>query len=118
MNFDEYQRAALRSAIYPTGVGRIGGVFVNVGLDYVTMKLAGEVGEVAEKIGKIRRDKQGIMFEADREALKKELGDVLWYVTAMANELGFDLEDVARANLEKLASRAKRGTLGGSGDDR
>lgn len=125
--FAEYQRAALGSAVYPQIFASLFGKTVPpiekidaVRLDFIypALKLAGEAGEVAEKVGKIIRDKGGVIFEADRQALKKELGDVLWYIAALARELDFSLEDVAQANLDKLAGRVQRGTLQGSGDDR
>jgi NTP pyrophosphatase (non-canonical NTP hydrolase) len=50
--------------------------------------------------------------------MAKELGDVLWYVAQLASELGLELEDIARENLEKLSSRQRRGVLSGSGDER
>lgn len=85
---------------------------------YPTLGLANEAGEVAGKIKKIFRDKGGVIGHAEREALKGELGDVLWYFTQICTELGLTLEEVAAANLEKLASRQQRGTLYGDGDTR
>lgn len=108
---DEYQDQAVSTAIYP---GR--GTFQ--GVTYCALKLAGEAGEVAEKIGKVIRDDNSEVTEARREDLKKELGDVAWYIAALSSELGFTFEEVLEANLKKLASRKARGVLGGSGDDR
>lgn len=85
---------------------------------YPTLGLVNEAGEVAGKIKKIFRDKQGQISEADREALKQELGDVLWYLTQIATELGVTLEDVAATNLTKLLSRLERGKIRGDGDNR
>ena len=85
---------------------------------YPTLGLANEAGEVAGKIKKIFRDKGGLIGEAERGALKDELGDVLWYLAQVCTELGLTLEEVAEANLEKLASRQSRGTLYGEGDVR
>ena len=85
---------------------------------YPALGLGGEVGEVLNKVKKIMRDHDGKITDEYREILKKELGDVLWYVAALASELGLKLEEVARLNLEKLASRKERGTLGGDGDNR
>ncbi len=80
--------------------------------------MTGEAGEVADKVKKVIRDRGGV-FDADtREAIKLELGDVLWYVAQLASELGYDLNEVADANLQKLSSRAARGRIGGSGDQR
>jgi NTP pyrophosphatase (non-canonical NTP hydrolase) len=85
---------------------------------YPTLGLTGEAGEVADKVKKVIRDRGGV-FDADtREAIKLELGDVLWYVAQLASELGYDLNEVADANLQKLSSRAARGRIGGSGDQR
>ncbi len=85
---------------------------------YPTLGLANEAGEVAGKIKKIFRDKGGVVGDAEREALKGELGDVLWYLTQICTELDLTLEEVAAANLEKLGSRQRRGTLHGDGDVR
>ena len=85
---------------------------------YPTLGLANEAGEVAGKIKKIFRDKGGVIGEGEREALKGELGDVLWYLAQICTELGLTLGEVADANLEKLASRQQRGTLYGDGDTR
>ena len=73
---------------------------------------------MAGKIKKIFRDKDGLIGEADREALKGELGDVLWYLAQVCTELDISLEDVAAHNLEKLYSRLERGKIGGEGDNR
>lgn len=82
--------------------------------------LAGETGEVLEKIKKMIRDKGGVFHPTpeDIAELKKELGDVLWYLSALAFYNGIDLDDVARANLEKLRSRKERNQIHGSGDNR
>lgn len=85
---------------------------------YPTMGLVNEAGELAGKIKKIFRDKQGIIGEDDREALKGELGDILWYLTQICSELDLSLSEVAEANLEKLFSRLERGLIQGEGDNR
>jgi NTP pyrophosphatase (non-canonical NTP hydrolase) len=85
---------------------------------YPTMGLVNEAGEVAGKIKKIFRDKNGEISEADRQALKEELGDVLWYLTQICTELDLTLEEVAATNLTKLFSRLERGTIRGEGDHR
>jgi len=85
---------------------------------YPTLGLANEAGEVAGKIKKIFRDKGGVIGAADREALKQELGDVLWYLTQICTELDLTLDEVAQANLEKLFSRLERGQIRGEGDER
>jgi len=109
MTFAEYQKDSRRTAIYPD---------LNSNYVYPTLGLAGESGEVADKIKKIIRDKGGIISDEDRQEMKKELGDVLWYVAQIATELKIDLEDVAQTNLEKLLSRLERNKIGGSGDNR
>jgi len=85
---------------------------------YPTLGLANEVGEVTGKVKKIFRDKGGVISAADREALKQELGDVLWYFTQICTELDLTLEEVAAANLEKLFSRLERNAIRGDGDNR
>lgn len=85
---------------------------------YPTLGLCGEAGEVADKVKKVMRDRGGVFDAEVRDDLRLELGDVLWYVAQLATELGLDLEDVATANLEKLASRAARNVISGSGDRR
>lgn len=88
------------------------------GLMYPTLGLAGEAGEVAEKVKKIIRDKSGKLNATDAEAIKLELGDVLFYITCLAATIGTDLDDVMQGNIDKLTSRKARGMLGGSGDNR
>jgi NTP pyrophosphatase (non-canonical NTP hydrolase) len=85
---------------------------------YPTMGLVNEAGEVAGKVKKIFRDHGGEIGEEDRQALKKELGDVLWYLTQICTELDLTLQEVAEVNLEKLFSRLERGQIGGDGDER
>jgi len=75
---------------------------------YSTLGLANEAGEVAGKVKKICRDRQGHISDADREDLALELGDVLWYLSEICTKLGIRLEDVAAANIAKLADRASR----------
>ena len=85
---------------------------------YPTLGLVNEAGELAGKVKKIFRDKGGVIGEEDRQALKGELGDVLWYFTKICTELDLTLEEVAEANLEKLFSRLERGKIRGDGDNR
>lgn len=108
MTFDAYQQEARKTALYPEAYRLI----------YPTLGLAGEAGELANKVKKVLRDQGGEVTEEIRKALLAELGDVLWYVAQVATDLGASLEAVAQANLEKLRSRQERGKLGGSGDTR
>ena len=85
---------------------------------YPTLGLTNEAGELAGKIKKIFRDKGGVIGAEDREALKQELGDVLWYLTQIATELDLSMAEVAEANLTKLLSRLERGKIQGDGDNR
>ena len=109
MNFTDYQTKSRKTANYPS----IGHPVI-----YPTLGLTNEAGEVAGKIKKIFRDKSGIIAEGDREALKSELGDVLWYLAQVCTELEISLDEVAEHNLEKLFSRLERGRIGGDGDNR
>ena len=109
MNFDEYQTEAKKTAIYPD---------VGFNLVYPTLGLNGEAGEIAEKVKKLIRDGSGEQTYEFREAITKELGDVLWYVAALCSELGVSMSLVAANNLAKLTDRSIRDVLSGSGDDR
>ena len=111
-DFDKYQIEARKTAIYPD---------IGNNLWYPALGLAGEAGEVCEKVKKIYRDKGGklpIAPDMDAFSIGTELGDVLWYVASLATELGFDLSTIAEANLDKLADRAARGKVHGEGDER
>lgn len=85
---------------------------------YLTVGLAGEAGELANKVKKIFRDDGGEITEARREEILSELGDILWYVAMLSKEFGTSLEEVAIMNNRKLASRLERGMVHGSGDKR
>ena len=109
LSFEQYQKESRKTAVYPEQ----GNNFI-----YPALGLAGETGEVLEKIKKIIRDKGGELDEEMRKKIAKELGDVLWYIAQLCTELGLSMEEVARKNLEKLFSRKARGTLHGEGDER
>ncbi len=109
LTFREYQERAGDTARYP-GAGH--------NPIYPTLGLAGEAGEVAEKVKKVLRDNGGQFDAPAVAAIKKELGDVLWYVARLAAELGLDMDEIAAENLAKLAARKQHGTLSGSGDER
>jgi len=108
MDFNEYQSKAITTKLYKK----------ETALFYVTLGLTGEAGEVAEKIKKIIRDDDGIVSEQKKVEVAKELGDVLWYLAALCDELGLQFEDVAAQNIEKLRSRKDRQVLAGSGGNR
>jgi NTP pyrophosphatase (non-canonical NTP hydrolase) len=109
MRFSEYQERSRATAVYPNAGDNI---------VYPALGLCGEAGETAEKVKKAMRDDGGTLTEERREAIAAELGDVLWYAAQVATEAGLDLEAIAEANLEKLASRQRRSVLQGSGDNR
>ena len=102
MELDYYQTQAENSRL-PT-----------VDLEYLLMGFIGEVGEVYSLLAKNIRDET----DFEQEKIKKELGDCLWFIATICNDFGLSLDDVAKANLDKLLSRKIRGTLTGSGDDR
>lgn len=113
MNFQDYSQKAISTLTSDHAYGDI-----SADLMAQILGLAGESGEVMEKFKKLIRDKQGKLTASDRAEIIKELGDVLWYVNSAAHLLGSSLEEVARLNNEKLASRQQRGQLHGSGDNR
>jgi len=122
MNFNEYQIMAKSTAIYKDAVM------------YPALGLAGETGEVCEKVKKAYRDIDffeptyytidringavDIEHEKVRENIKKELGDVIWYVSNLASDFDLTLDEIAEFNIQKLFSRKERGVLKGSGDNR
>ena len=109
----EYQEEISKLSFYPgANTGSIEAILCGA------LALNGEAGEVAEKVKKVWRDKNGLFLEEDRNALLLELGDSLFYITRLAAELGFSLEEVVEGNFNKILSRKERGTLQGSGDNR
>ena len=108
LDFPTYQKQAQTTAVYP---GRGEGNFV-----YPALGLAGETGEICEKLKKAIRDEGGKISDERKSLLAKELGDVLWYIATLATELGLDLGDIASGNLAKLAARKQAGKIHGSGD--
>lgn len=102
--FNNYQEFVREMKVYPEKHAVV----------YPTLGLIGEAGEISEKIKKwLRGDR-----ELDKEALLKELGDPLWYIAALADDLGFTLQEVVDANVAKLSSRKERNLLHGEGDNR
>ena len=112
MSFDDYQEEAVSFAFYPKST--------EWELPfYPALGLAGEAGEVVEKIKKLMRDTDAkILTEDQKREIAKELGDVLWYVANLAADIDYDLEEIAGMNIEKLQSRKERNALKGSGDNR
>lgn len=108
MKINDYQKEAVKTAIYPEEQRII----------YPALGLTGEAGEVADKVKKVLRDDDGVFSLKLKERVAAELGDVLWYCATMARDLGYSLEKIAQMNVSKLESRQNRGVLGGSGDDR
>jgi len=108
MNFEQYQQETAKTAIYDPSVAII----------YTTMGLASEAGEVAGKVKKVFRDNYGNFTQKNIHDIASELGDVLWYVSQLASDLGISLSDIAQKNVDKLRSRDSRGVISGSGDNR
>lgn len=106
MTLNEYQDKAQVTATYSDKI------------IYPSLGLAGETGEVCEKVKKVLRDNHGYFTKIKKEEIKKEIGDVLWYIQALAHDLGFTLEEVAQGNIDKLTSRKERNVINGNGDDR
>ena len=122
MNFNDYQVSCQKTAIYlnkikekypdlPEEVIKI------LGITYTSLGL-GESGEVQGKVKKIIRDAGGEITDKIKDDIKKELGDILWYVATTSSEFGIDMDDVAKSNIEKLIDRKNRNVLTGSGDNR
>ena len=107
-SMNRYQKTAIGSKVYGAGQAII----------YPTLKLNGEAGEVAEKVGKVLRDNDGVFTKEIFDAIALELGDVLWYIAALADDIGYTLDDIANLNIKKLKSRVKRNKIHGEGDNR
>ena len=107
-DLDMYQQVAKTTAIYPREQAII----------YPTLGLTGEAGEVANKVKKIIRDGTNKNNENLVQEISAEIGDCLWYISVLADDIGVKLSDIANGNLEKLANRKKKGTIHGSGDKR
>ncbi len=111
MEFNEYQQLASRTAL-----------FNKPDKDYILMILclgiAGESGEILEKVKHLMRDDKGEITPERRESIKKEIGDVLWYLSQLAKELDISFDEIAKANIEKTHSRLERGMLNSEGDNR
>lgn len=110
MNLNEYQQQALTTALFTDDDFQ--------DLIHWVLGITGEAGEIAEKLKKIVRDKNGAISDQDKEDFIKEMGDVLWYLAVMANHLGYEFNEVGARNLAKLSDRKKRDAIKGSGDNR
>lgn len=108
LTFSDYHEQAHKTNVCPSLSGDVGALPI-----YETMGLSGEAGEALEKVKKGWRD-----GAFDLEGYVKELGDVLWYLDAAANKVGFTLEEIAEVNINKLKSRHERGVIHGAGDER
>lgn len=113
MNIQDYSQQALSTLLGDHDMADM-----DATLMAQVLGLVGESGEVAEKFKKLIRDKRGQMSAEDKAEILKELGDILWYVNAVAHLLGSDLNEVASNNLQKVLSRKDRGATTGSGDNR
>jgi len=108
MTLNEYQKHALETAVYPEESRIV----------YPTLGLTGEAGEVADKVKKVIRDGHREFTPEKKAEIMKEIGDVLWYCASLSHDLGYDLEEVAQTNVDKLRSRMERNRISGSGDNR
>lgn len=127
LSFADYQRLSRRTAIYPN-MGRnilyptlgLNGESSEtvIGLLEAILGLVKNSGNISEAVKKSQRDDAGILTHEKREQITKELGDILWYISALSWEIGVPLHVIAKNNISKLHSRKKRGKLKGSGDDR
>lgn len=112
LTFNDYQRQAQLTAIYPEA-----GTKSIFALMYTALGLS-EAGEVQGKIKKLIRDKNAVITPADAKEIAKEIGDILWYCAMLSRELGVPFEEIAEENLQKLSSRKARGAIKGDGDNR
>ena len=113
MDFNEYQKETRK-----TDLGTSAQDSLNPGWLYYALGIAGETGELIEKIKKLFRDKKGVVDDEFREQLIKEMGDCFWYHARLADWFGIEMNHVAKHNIEKLLDRLERGKLHGSGDER
>lgn len=108
MTLNEYQERAMKNKVYGYGDKII----------YPALGLGNEAGEVLGKIKKVLRDNGGQFSSEKSKEIADECGDVLWYLAALAQDLGFTLSEIAEMNVVKLDSRRERGVIQGSGDKR
>lgn len=108
LTFDYYQKEMIKTAIYDKQYAVV----------YPLLGATGELGEIANKYQKVLRDNKGILSPEVKKEILKEIGDTLWFLTALTQDLGYTIQEVAKENLSKLESRHARGKIGGSGDNR
>lgn len=113
MEFNKYQKKCRL-----TDVGTAAQDCLNPGWLYYVLGVAGETGEMVEKIKKLFRDKNGVVDQEFKDALIKEMGDIQWYLARLADQFDIEFNDVAKTNIEKLFSRQKRNKIHGEGDNR
>jgi len=109
MDFNEYQKRAKETAIYPK---------MNPSWTFPAIGLSGETGELMEKLKKIIRDSDLKVTDEKLDSIKKELGDILWYLSAITTELNLSLDEIANDNIAKINSRKQRAVIKGEGDYR
>lgn len=109
MTFDEYQKASTSTAQYSD---------FYVPWVYIALGIAGESGELVDKLKKVGRNNNGVFTDEAKLEIQKEIGDVLWYLSQLCEQLGISLEDAARLNREKLEDRKSRGVIKSRGDNR
>jgi mazG family pyrophosphatase domain protein len=108
MTLNEFQKAALETAVYPKEYKVI----------YPALGITGEAGECSDKVKKVIRDNNGEFTDDRKREIAKEIGDVLWYCATLAHDIGYSLEEIGEMNVEKLRSRKERNKLNGNGDNR
>lgn len=106
MTFNEYQNEAVKTDIYPMPI------------IYPALAVNGEAGEIAEKVKKVLRDNDSTFTKEAKTAIAKEIGDVLWYLANLANDLGIPLEEIASLNIKKINTRKNKNLICGNGDNR
>lgn len=109
MTFKDYNEKSSEVLLYPKGVAAV---------MYLALGVNGEAGELGEKVKKVYRDSEGVFDEHAKLEVQKEIGDVMWYLNRISEELGFTLEQAAELNLVKIQDRIARDMVHGEGDNR
>ena len=109
MNFNDYQKEAHAFAVYPQDVPKT---------LYLQNAISEELGEMAGQIKRVYRQDGGQLTESRKESIKREMGDMLWYMAEQCTNLGLTLQDVAETNISKLSDRKNRNVIIGDGDNR